>query len=467
MKSLFKKLTSFSIGPIGVAALGFLMTATITHIISPDEYGRTGMFQTAQTLISMFTLLAMNQAYARDFVLMKQEKRNALLIDAMLLPLLLSVLVSISLLLFRSWYSTVLFGSATETMAIYLMSLMFPCMVVDNFCQIRIRVEENGLLYSALTVSLKALSLAFSVGLLLLYERSYRSVVYGLALAEISLGIVAAVIVLRKEPLLTFRPDWPAISNMLRFALPLFPAVILTQIFVSSDQLMLRVLSNYTELGLYTAAHKVVAIVSVVSSCFTTLWPPVSFRWYESRRNPAWFDLVMWAVGLLIAEIGLGLMLCKDFVALVLGDGFRRAISIFPFLLLNPVMHTMSEASMIGIPFSKKTGYNVAVSGVTVAINLILNYILIPILGGRGAAIATGLSYVVFFWAATLISRKLWRPFPIAHFFMDILVLIVNCYVHTFFCGPVPYLISAASITGLIIINIPKMKKAWSMLRQV
>lgn len=466
MKAILKKLGAFSLGPIVTGLLSFLMTASITRIITPDEYGRTGMFQTTQSLVLTFTLLAVDQAYAREYMSTDPERRDSLLLNALLLPVSASLAASAVFLLLQKPLGLFIFGSETETAAVLLTSAMFPFMVLFRFSSMRFRMEERALLHSGLSILLKSLAFGLSIALLLAYEKSFRSVVYGMALAEILAGAVSAAMVSRRMTAKRFHPDRAVISTLLRYALPLLPATMIGWIFTSSDQYMLRALSGYEELGLYTAAHKIVAIVSLLQACFTTLWPPVSFRWYESRKPPAYFDAVMWAVGLLSTGLGLGLLLCKDLVALVLGNAFRQSITIFPFLLLNPVMYIMSEATYVGIPFSKKTGYNIIVSAITAVLNVGLNLTLIPIWGGRGAAIATGLSYIAFFWGRTLLSRKLWRSFPIRGFVVNTLVLVANCAVHTFLSGAGPYVVSAASIAALSVFNIPKMKKTWSLLER-
>ena len=328
-------------------------------------------------------------------------------------------------------------------------------------------MEERGLLFSGFTILWKFLSFGIAIALLLLYEKSFRSVVYTLALAEILSGTIAAFAALWNISAKKTGLDREAISTMLRYAIPLLPATIISWIYTSSDQYMLRIISGYTELGLYTAAHKIIAIISILQNSFTALWAPVGLRWYESRKDPVYFDLVMWAIGFVSTVLGLGLLLCKNLVALVLGSGFRMALTIFPFLLLSPILYTVSETSFVGISFSRKTGYNSVISGATAIVNVILNLILIPIWGGRGAAIATGLSYILFFWLRTLISRKLWRSFPLGHFIVNSLILAANCFVHTFLSGSAPYLISAVSIAVLTAVAVPTIKKTWTLLRKL
>ena len=138
----------------------------------------------------------------------------------------------------------------------------------------------------------------------------------------------------------------------------------------------------------------------------------------------------------------MGVLLLKELVALILGYDFRNAIMIFPFLLLYPVLYTLSEITGLGIGFKRKTIYTLLVTSVSAIVNVALNWYLIPIFKGKGAAIATGISYVVFFWLRTIISRRLWYKFRINIYFVTNIIVIFNCAVHTFMQGYVPYLIT-------------------------
>ena len=68
--------------------------------------------------------------------------------------------------------------------------------------------------------------------------------------------------------------------------------------------------------------------------------------------------------------------------------------------------------------------YSLYVVIVSVLLNLGGNYILIPRYGAEGAAISTCISYIVFFWGRTLLSRKVWFNFSIGKYFINILLLL-------------------------------------------
>ena len=252
---------------------------------------------------------------------------------------------------------------------------------------------------------------------------------------------------------------------MLRFGIPLIPASLLFWILSSMDKVMLRGLMNFDELGLYEAAFKISNILGIVQAWFVLFWVPVAYRWHEEKRSEEKYTAVMKVVTVLMTALCLLILLLKDLVALVLGQSFRDSIFIFPFLLLPPVMYMLSETTVLGISFSRRTSFNILVAAVSGGINILLNVLFIPLWGGRGAAIATGLSYLVFFWMRTLISRKLWYSFPLLGPAVFSLIILANCAAHTFLTeGPYAYLISAASLVLVVAVALPKIRKTKEIL---
>ena len=68
-------------------------------------------------------------------------------------------------------------------------------------------------------------------------------------------------------------------------------------------------------------------------------------------------------------------------------------------------MYTISETTVAGINFMKKSNITVIIAGISCFANFVGNILLVPRIGGRGAAISTGLSYILFFALRTIISN--------------------------------------------------------------
>ena len=465
MKSFLKKLGSFSVGPIVSAFLGFITVPLVTYFISTEEYGRCSMFTLAQSAAAMLIYLGLDQAFVREYHSFS-DRIDRLMANVIRIPLCMVLLIDIVLLCMPSRISVILFDTPDEHLAVYLLALMLPCMVFENFGLLKIRMEERGLQYSCFVILLKALTLVFTVLLFLSYEKSFRSAIYAIAAAEIVTGLALLLVTMRHVPLLTEPVDRALVGRILRFGLPLLPASMLGWALTSMDKVMLRAMCSYSELGLYSAAYKIVNVLGVVQSCFTLYWVPLAFRWYGEKKDNRYFSAANEIVACIMCAMCFGVLLCKDLVVLILGTNFARAVYIFPFIMLYPIMYTMSETTAVGISFARKTGYNILISSISAGTNIILNYLLIPDLGGVGAAIATGVSYIVFFWGRTLVSRKKWYRFPIQKYLLYTAVILLNCGLHTFMTGWVPYVVSAGSLLLVVAVILKIAKNAYALLKE-
>ena len=72
-------------------------------------------------------------------------------------------------------------------------------------------------------------------------------------------------------------------------------------------------------------------------------------------------------------------------------------------------MYTISETTVCGLFFMKKTWHTVIIAAVSCLFNIVFNIILIPTIGPKGAAISTGLSYCLFFILRTHYSNKFYH----------------------------------------------------------
>jgi O-antigen/teichoic acid export membrane protein len=193
----------------------------------------------------------------------------------------------------------------------------------------------------------------------------------------------------------------------------------------SFDKISLKQYSTYEQLGLYAAAFKIIALLGVVQNIFTTTWIPVAYQWYENNEDQKKFESVSVVVLATVSIFFVCIVVFRDIIFLFLGSEYRNTSLIFIYLLFVPAMYTISETTNLGIAFSKKTKYNIYISLICVGINVFGNFMLIPIFGAKGAAISTCVSYIIFFWARTMFSRKLWYKFSLSKYIINITLLIL------------------------------------------
>ena len=198
------------------------------------------------------------------------------------------------------------------------------------------------------------------------------------------------------------------------------------------DKFFIKAFNGYIELGLYSAAFTIIALLNAVQGTFTTFWVPVANEKYveNPEKSKKFFTKVNLIVSFGMLIIAIGIITFKDFLILLLGPKYRQASNIFPFLVFMPIMYTISETTVLGISFKKKNKNHIYIAIISALVNLVGNLILVPSFGAKGAAISTGVSYIVFFSARTLISKNLYHvDYNLKKFYTStILVTVLKLY---------------------------------------
>lgn len=453
MNATLKKFGSFSVGPIIGAGISFITIPVITRFISPDEYGRASMFTLAQTILSLVIYLGLDQSYVKYFN--EHKERNILFFNALVIPLSATLLMDTLLLICREQVSIWLFDSPDEKICIYMLMLYLPFCVLERFFMLRIRMQERGLLYSALSILIKLGILITTVLLLVLYERSFRSVVYADVLGEVA-GTVVILFAGRKgEKNGGLKIDFKLQKVLLKYGLPLIPASIVAWILSSMDKVMIRSICDYNELGLYTAALKIVSVLGIVQQCFATFWSPMAFRWNKENRDIKDFELVGRILMVGMTFIFVFLMMFKTVIIRILSPEYEQAAYIMPFLLLNPIMYAVSEVTVVGIYFTGRSYTTNIVAVCSCICNIGLNALLIPKWGASGAAVATGISYTLFFWLRNIISRNIWKKFDIKNYISHTMILLLSSTMNVVLKGWMVTVFNVILCLILIIVNAP------------
>jgi O-antigen/teichoic acid export membrane protein len=403
--AFLNRLGTFSIGPIVGAAIGFVTVPITTRLVQPEVYGQLSMFTTATSLVSMLILLGVDQAYVRDYS--ASTDRRTLWYSALVLPLFLSLLVAAVVLAFAPVVGNLLFGTpAMAPMAG--LAIAIPLLVLHRFVLLAVRMAEDGKLYSALHIGSRVLVAVMTITFVALWGSGLSQVLFPVVIAH-AVMIVVAMLSSHVPGVLGARIDTSAFRRQLAFGLPLVASSALLWILNSLDKVALRTWSTFSEMGIYSAAFRLAALLLVVQQAFTTFWAPTSYRWYESGAPTKRFQTVTDIAALAMAGLYAVLIASRWLVVWLLGPEYRDAVHLLPLAAVYPIMVITSETTVMGIGFSRRTHWATIVTGVAAITNIFGNWILVPLYGAFGAALSTAVSFAVYFWMRTLISNRLWE----------------------------------------------------------
>lgn len=428
-ESFVKSLATIGAGTIINLIIGFLTTPIITRIADPVEYGQFSVFTMYTSLMLMVLCLGMDQSLLRFYYQSdKMSYKKKLFFECIVVPLIITVfflvffltIVRLNIVVFEfDWICTVL------------LAVNILISIVFRFVSLLARINFNNKLFSSVQVLQKAIYVFFTLVFLLSFKMQS---VYALIIATVVATCISTIIYLGFQH--AFFPsikqllcvDKKNIKSLLKFGYPFVFSMSITALFQNLDKLALNHYKTYEDVGIYASAMTFIALFAVVQSSFNTVWAPKCVEHYEkSPEDKSFFNIVFSIITIVMFSIGITLILFKDIFALLLGEKYREASYIMPFLIFSPIMYTISETTVIGVLFTKKSKLHVIIASVACLTNFLGNVLLVPSFGCRGAAISTGFSYIVFFMLRTFFSEKnYYIGFNIKKF--SIITIFVICY---------------------------------------
>lgn len=404
-KNLLKKFLSFSIGGYIALIIGFFTTPITTRMLSPEEYGISSMYLLVVNILMLLAMLGLDQGFVRYYYEEDVENKGVLLKKCLKIPLTIFLLISILVLIFRVTISKFVFLEYNFKMVLLLL-LMLLFTLLNRYSFLTVRMNQKAKLFSIFQILNQLLNFIFIIIFFSIYGDSYKTIVIGSTMTTIILTLLS---ILSEKNIWNFRGGNLKTTQieLMKYSLPFTITMALTWVFQSSDKVAIKIFSDIKELGLYAAAFKIVALLTIIQTGFTTFWVPVAYeRYTENPKDLNFFQKIHGYISLAMFLLALIVLMSKDFIILLLGEKFRAASSIMPCLVLMPIMYTISETTVLGINFKKKTKYHMIISVVVAFLNILGNILLVPHFGAKGAAISTSIAYIIFFILRTYFSLK-------------------------------------------------------------
>ncbi|AHF81265.1 flippase [Thermococcus paralvinellae] len=183
--------------------------------------------------------------------------------------------------------------------------------------------------------------------------------------------------------------------NILKHSYPFWLIGIFTMIYYRTDIVMLGLMKNDYDVGIYRGAYTLIEVpIFIPSIVVSTTLPSMARLWREDRKTLDILFKKSFQMLLILGIAGtLGFFFFSDLaINIVFGSGFRESVGVLkvlgfavPFMFLNSLFGSFLNATGRELTFTKITAF-------TALINVVLNYFLIQSYSYYGAAIATVVS---------------------------------------------------------------------------
>lgn len=406
--SLIKKFLAFSIGGYINLIVGFFIIPITTRILSPEQYGIYSIMIVISQILVILSSLAMEQSFVRFFFEEEEETRGKLLYTTLYPFFIIGTILFLLIFIFRKKISVFIIGKNEDIVWIYLIFSIF-FMTLNLFSFLVIRMKQRGKIYSLLTVLIKCLEFIFIFIFYIFFRNSYKTLIFAFLFSNIVVAFLSILIERKIWSLKNLKLKCKTSrKELFYFSIPLVLTMGLNWLFGSLDKITIKMFKDMGEVGIYSSAFKIVSLLNVIQSGFTNFWTPTALEHYTKYpEDTNFYKKTNDYLSLIFFLLGISILIFRNLAGILLGKNFYESIYVMPTLIFIPIMYLISETTMLGIGFKKKSKYFLYVSIIAMISNFIGNIILVPYFGARGAAISTGIAYIIFFSSRTYFSIRL------------------------------------------------------------
>lgn len=405
-----RKILQYAIGPIGAGVLMLFTLPVLAWFYSTDDIGRLNI---AQVLINLGILLfsvSMHEAYVREYH--EVEDKGVLLRLALIPGMLLLAVAVIVVQALGIPLSSLLFEIDSDRLGILLMVAVVLSFLINILVHV-LRMQERGLAFSFMQLTPRLVFLGL---IALLYVAGGAHDFFDLLSAHtVSLAVtcVLAILLVRQDLWLALRHsgDRALMRRMLKFGLPLVVGGLSYWGLTALDRVFLKWFSNLTEVGIYAVAASLAASMSVISAIFSSIWHPIIYKWAKAGADLVKVQRVMDCMTLGVALVWSLFGIFAPLVTFFLPQAYEQVPFLVVACVAMPLFYVLSETTVVGIGISRKSYFAMLASLSALCVNVMLNYLLIPAYGAKGAALACLLSFFIFFVARTEFSAFAWQAF--------------------------------------------------------
>jgi O-antigen/teichoic acid export membrane protein len=436
LKELTKDTAIYGVSTMVGRFLNFILVPLYTNIFLPAEYGIIQLIYAYMAILNIVFIYGLDSAYLKfaAFKDIGDEKDNfsTPYIAVFVTSLLISFLIVInseaigSSLRIPSEYQYLIYLAAAI--------LFLDANVVIPF--LKLRLDRRAKIFSLFRVINISVNIVLNIYLIIILHWGIEAIlISNLIASAVSLLLVSFTII--KNFKLKFHSL--LFKRLLKFGLPFLPAGFAVMLVQVIDVPILEKLTDLKTVGIYKANYKLGIFMMLFVNMFQFAWQPF---FLQNAKEPnakemfskilTYFTLVGSIILVVLSLFITDLAQIKIAGFSIVGSQYWAGLQIVPIILLAYLINGMYSVFSAGIYIEEKSIYVPFITGTGALVNVVANFLLIPVLSFTGAAIATLSSYFVMALGYYYVTQKFFKVKyelkRIGHIFIAIILVGVLYY---------------------------------------
>jgi O-antigen/teichoic acid export membrane protein len=410
LKRLARHSVIYGLGGLVSRILAVLLLPLYTSYLSPGSYGRVEILTSASAVAVIVLRAGVSTAFFRFYFDFKDAARRLVVVrTSFWFTMTMATAGLVLCLAFASPLSHLLqlgdHASLVRAAAVGFWAQMNYEQLTSLF-----RVEERSIAFALASVANVLITIGATVVLIVGFRLGALGLLVGNFVGTLCVYLV--LLAYRREQLgLQF--DRELLRGMQKFGLPLVPSALALWAINFVDRLFVAAYKDAAEVGVYSAAVKIASVITFAMFAFRTAWPAFAYSIEDDRDARRTYSFVLTYLLVVASWIALALgALAPWLTAAMTSPRYQRAEEGIALLAFAGAVYAGYTVLAIGSGRARRTQLNWVVTGIGAAVNVGLNFWLIPRYGMVGAAISTAAAYVVLFLGMALYAQHV---YPVAY----------------------------------------------------
>ena len=374
--------------------MNFLLSVFIVRILSEHIYGNVSYAFSIIVVLLPISGLGLHHSLLRYGALEKNvQGKNRLFNYLFKWGFLFSVLIA-SVLFFGS--GLISFRLPDSNIYIKLMSFLVITFFISEYTYSYLRIHKNNKMYSWGITIKSILVLAFCLTASILWSGT------GYIASYVIVPLIVAGILLYfsngKYSYLNETPGKYTLKKYLNYGIWIGLGSIASQLVIALDTIMVaNIMADSVELAIYKVATIIpVNLIAIPMVLFRTDYVYIAENFNKRSFLISYYKKYLLSFSVILAIILLGWILFGNIIVSIFGPNYIESKPIISLLMVMVALSFIMRVPLGNIINAVgKSKWNSISNLVLLFLNIVLNAILIPRLGLKGAAIATNISVFV------------------------------------------------------------------------
>ncbi|MGI6490880.1 MAG: lipopolysaccharide biosynthesis protein [Pelotomaculum sp.] len=445
--------------------LAFLTSPIYTRLLTTDEFGQVSIWFAWHSMIGVLAMFCLSSGVFNNGMLDYPGERDQYSYSMLIFSNVITVIVAIIMAVI-----IIVFGNVFK-MDILLLILMFAVFLTQpayNFWMARQRYEYKYKKVAVITIASAVISPVVAIICIYLFnDNKVYSRLLGGEIILIAIYTLFYIYLALKAKLKVYTRYW---KIAFLFNLPLIPHYFSSYILNHSDRLMIAYLVGDTYAAFYSLAYSISAVLSTIWLAINSALIPFTYEKCRENDYKSINDVTLPMLLVFAAISFVVILIAPELILILATKAYAESVKVVPPIVGGVFIAALYYIFANIVYYYRKPKYVMVASIVSAIVNIILNYIYIPIYGYVAAGYTTIFCYALqalldYFVMKKVVGQSVYNiKLLCAILFPVVLFSLISAYLYDFLIARYAILLVAVVI---IIIFRKKILSYFKLLKNI